>query len=159
MEKEIQKKELKVNAIENGTVIDHIPSANVFQVISILNLATIHNEILFGTNLESRKMGNKGIIKVKNKFFAPDEINKIALVAPTATLIVIRNYEVVEKKHVSVPDQVEKIVKCFNPNCITNHEPIPTRFSMPSSSICMGAAFTFTRRISPKPFLVFTLTP
>ncbi len=130
MEKEVLRKELKVSAIENGTVIDHIPSASVFHVINILGLASIGNQVLFGTNLESQKMGNKGIIKVKNKFFAPDEINKIALVAPSATLIVIKNFAVVEKKKVSVPDRVEKIVKCFNPNCITNHEAIPTQFDV-----------------------------
>jgi aspartate carbamoyltransferase regulatory subunit len=130
MEKEVLRKELKVTAIENGTVIDHIPSSSVFQVISILNLSSINDQILFGTNLESRKMGKKGIIKVKNIFFAPDEINKIALVAPTATLIVIRNFAVVEKTMVSVPDRVEKIVRCFNPNCITNHEAIPTLFQV-----------------------------
>jgi aspartate carbamoyltransferase regulatory subunit len=75
-------------------------------------------------------MGKKGIIKVSNKFFRPDEINKIALVAPTATLIIIRNFKVVEKKKVEVPDSVEKIVKCFNPNCITNHENVSTRFTV-----------------------------
>jgi aspartate carbamoyltransferase regulatory subunit len=128
MEKEVLRKELKVSAIENGTVIDHIPSSTVFQVISILGLSSIDNQILFGTNLESRKMGTKGIIKVKNMFFVASEINKIALVAPTATLIVIKNFAVVEKKPVFVPDTVEKIVKCFNPNCITNHEAIPTQF-------------------------------
>ncbi len=128
MEKDALRKELKVSAIENGTVIDHIPSTSVFQVISILNLSSFDNQILFGTNLESHKMGKKGIIKVKGKYFASDEINKIALVAPTATLIVIKNFEVVEKKKVSIPDKVEKIVKCFNPNCITNHEDVPTRF-------------------------------
>jgi aspartate carbamoyltransferase regulatory subunit len=130
MEKEVLRKELKVSAIENGTVIDHIPSSSVFQVIRILNLSAIENQVLFGTNLESHKMGKKGIIKVKNMFFAPDEINKIALVAPTATLIVIRNFAVVEKTRAVIPDRVEKIVKCFNPNCITNHEAIPTLFQV-----------------------------
>ncbi len=130
MEKEVLRKELKVSAIENGTVIDHIPSSSVFHVINILGLSSIENQVLFGTNLESRKMGKKGIIKVKNKYFAADEINKIALVAPTATLIVIKNFAVVEKNKVSVPDHIEKIVKCFNPNCITNHEAIPTQFDV-----------------------------
>ncbi|MDP4282093.1 MAG: aspartate carbamoyltransferase regulatory subunit [Bacteroidota bacterium] len=130
MEKEEIRKELKVSAIENGTVIDHIPSNSVFQVIRILNLNESGNMILFGTNLESQKMGTKGIIKVSNRFFEPDEINKIALVAPKATLIVIKNYKVVEKKNVEIPDHVENIVKCFNPNCITNHEDITTRFTV-----------------------------
>jgi aspartate carbamoyltransferase regulatory subunit len=122
------RKELKVSAIENGTVIDHIPAKSVFQVIRILNLAEVGDQILFGTNLDSQKMGKKGIIKVSNKYFEPDEINKIALVAPTATLIVIKNFKVAIKKKVEVPENVEKIVKCFNPNCITNHENIMTKF-------------------------------
>jgi aspartate carbamoyltransferase regulatory subunit len=130
MEKEQTRKELKVSAIENGTVIDHIPSNTVFQVIKILNLNEFDNQIFLGTNLDSHKYGKKGIIKVSNRFFEADEINKIALVAPTATLIVIKNFSVVEKKKVEVPDSVEKIVKCFNPNCITNHETVTTRFNV-----------------------------
>ncbi len=130
MEKEDLRKELKVSAIENGSVIDHIPTKSVFQVIKILNLSAYQDQLLIGTNLDSRKMGKKGIIKVNNKFFKSDEINKIALVAPTATLIVIRNFQVTEKKKVEIPDQAEKIVKCFNPNCITNHEDIPTLFTV-----------------------------
>ncbi|HTX88655.1 MAG TPA: aspartate carbamoyltransferase regulatory subunit [Bacteroidales bacterium] len=130
MEKKDAVKELKVSAIENGTVIDHIPSKNVFQVVRILNLGGAEDLLLFGINLDSRKMGKKGIVKVSNIFFEPDEINKIALVAPNATLIVIRKFQVTEKKKVEVPDSVEKIVKCFNPNCITNHEQITTRFTV-----------------------------
>lgn len=124
------RKELKVSAIENGTVIDHIPNNSVFQVIRILNLDETSNMVLFGTNLDSTKMGKKGIIKVSNTFFEADEINKIALVAPNATLIVIRNFEVAEKKKVEAPDVVEKIAKCFNPNCISNHESVVTRFEV-----------------------------
>jgi aspartate carbamoyltransferase regulatory subunit len=130
MEKEETRKELQVSAIENGTVIDHIPGKVVFQVIKILNLSEASDQILFGTNLDSQKMGKKGIIKVSNKFFKPDEINKIALVAPTATLIIIKNFKVVEKMKVEVPDSVEKIVKCFNPNCITNNENMTTYFTV-----------------------------
>lgn len=129
-EKRDTRKELKVSAIENGTVIDHIPGKVVFQAVKILNLNEVSDMILFGTNLDSRKMGKKGIIKVSNKFFRPDEINKIALVAPNATLIIIKNFEVIEKKKVEVPDKIEEIVKCFNPNCITNHENIKTRFTV-----------------------------
>jgi aspartate carbamoyltransferase regulatory subunit len=130
MEKEALRKELKVSAIENGTVIDHIPSNSVFQVIKILNLSEYQNQLLIGTNLDSSKMGKKGIIKVSNKFFKSDEINKIALVAPSATLIIIKNFAVVEKKKVEIPDYAENIVKCFNPNCITNNEDIPTKFTV-----------------------------
>ncbi len=130
MEKEESRKELKVSAIENGTVIDHIPAENVYQVIKILNLEKYNNQVLIGSYLDSRKMGKKGIIKVSNKFFKSDEINKISLAAPSATLIVIKNFEVVEKKKVEIPDRTDNIVKCFNPNCITNHEDVPTRFTV-----------------------------
>jgi aspartate carbamoyltransferase regulatory subunit len=122
--------ELKVSAIENGTVIDHIPPKSVFQVINILNLNRIPNQIMVGTNLDSHKLGKKGIIKVSNKYFESEEINKIALVAPSATLIVIKDYTVVYKAKVEIPDRINKIVRCINPNCITNHENIPTKFTV-----------------------------
>ncbi len=123
-------KELKVSAIENGTVIDHIPANAVFQVIKMLKLDVFDQMVLFGTNLESKKFGSKGIIKVSNKFFKPEELNKIALVAPHASVIEIRDFRVVEKTLVEIPDTVSGIVKCFNPNCITNIEVITTRFTV-----------------------------
>ncbi|MEI6853536.1 MAG: aspartate carbamoyltransferase regulatory subunit [Bacteroidota bacterium] len=125
-----QVKQLVVSAIENGTVIDHIPTKSVFQVIHILNLDQIDNQLLFGTNLDSSKYGKKGIIKVNNKYFEPIEINKIALVAPSATLIVIKDFTVIEKKKVEIPDTIEKVVKCVNPNCITNIEKVSTKFKV-----------------------------
>jgi aspartate carbamoyltransferase regulatory subunit len=130
MDNEQARRELQVSAIENGTVIDHIPARSVFQVVRILGLQDCKEQILFGTNLESKKYGQKGIVKVANRFFESDEINKIAIAAPSATLIVIRDYQVVEKKKVSIPDQIYKFVRCVNPNCITNHEQIPTRFNV-----------------------------
>ncbi|MCQ2201106.1 MAG: aspartate carbamoyltransferase regulatory subunit [Bacteroidales bacterium] len=127
-------KELKVSAIKDGTVIDRIPAENLFKVISILGLEHISNQITFGTNLESHKLGRKSIIKVSDKFFEGDEINKIALVAPQAKLNIIRNYEVVEKHTVDVPDEIVGYVKCMNPKCVTNHQPITTRFRVISKS-------------------------
>ncbi len=123
-------KELKVSAIENGTVIDHIPSHAVFQVIRILKLDSFDNMVLFATNLESKKYGTKGLIKVSNKFFLPEELNKIALVAPHASIIEIRDFQVSSKKIVETPDHVNGIVRCFNPNCVTNHEQVTTRFTV-----------------------------
>jgi aspartate carbamoyltransferase regulatory subunit len=122
--------ELKVSAIRNGTVIDHIPSDKVFQVFKILNLDKSKNQVYFGTNLDSQKFGKKGIIKISEKFFENQEINKIALVAPMATLIEIKDYEVVKKETVHFPEVVENIVKCFNPKCITNNQKVPTRFNV-----------------------------
>lgn len=124
------KKELVVSAIENGTVIDHIPTDVVYQVIRILGLERYPDEVLIGNYLHSEKFGRKGIVKVKNKFFDRDEVNKIALVAPLASIITIRNYAVVEKKQAQIPDHVDKVIKCMNPKCITNCEAIETKFDV-----------------------------
>jgi len=125
-----KKRELNVSAISNGTVIDHIPQGAVMHVMRILNLEDFQDQIYFGANLESKKYGKKGIIKVSGRFFKPEEINKIALAAPTATVIEIRDYEVVSKEKVIVPDEIIGFVKCFNPKCITNNEKITTRFKV-----------------------------
>jgi aspartate carbamoyltransferase regulatory subunit len=125
-------KQLSVSAIQNGTVIDHIPAKNLFKVIQILGLDKIDQQITFGTNLESKKLGKKAIIKIADKFFADDDINRIALVAPDAKLNIIRDYEVVEKKVVEVPDTIAGIARCMNPKCITNFELVTTRFRVVS---------------------------
>ena len=126
-----KKKELTVSAIENGTVIDHIPADKVFQVVKILGLEKVSNPVYFGTNVESKKYGTKGFIKVSNKYFEPEDVNKIALVAPTASIIEIKDFEVIKKQTVTIPDRIEHIVKCFNPNCITNKEhDVPTKFTV-----------------------------
>jgi len=125
------KKELKVSAIKNGTVIDHIPAKDLFKVVSILALDKIDNSFTLGNNLESAKLGKKSIIKISDKFFADEEISKIALVAPAAKLNIIRDYQVVEKKIVEPPkSDVIGIAKCMNPKCITNVDKVTTRFTV-----------------------------
>jgi len=128
-------KQLSVNAINNGTVIDHIPANRLFNVVSILNLHKLETMVTFGNNLESKKLGKKGIIKLSKVFFKDKDINKIALVAPSAKLNIIRNYEVVEKKVVAIPDEIIGIVKCVNPKCITNNQPVTTKFNVLSKDI------------------------
>lgn len=120
--------ELKVSAIRNGTVIDHIPAESVFQVFKILQLDSTDKQVYFGTNLESKKYGKKGIIKISDTFFKPRETNKIALAAPNATLIEIKDYEVTKKGNVRLPRQIDEIVRCFNPKCVTNNQNVPTSF-------------------------------
>lgn len=122
------KKELLVAALKNGTAIDHIPSDHLFKVVDILGIEKLKNKITIGCNLDSKAMGSKGIIKISDKFFEEDEINKISLIAPTVNLNIIRDYVVVEKKQVSLPDELKGLVKCNNPKCITNNEPMTTRF-------------------------------
>jgi len=124
----MDKKELKVVALKNGTVIDHIPSDKLFKVVSILKLDKVKNQLTFGNNLESKKLGTKGIVKVSDLYFEQDVIDRIALVAPLAKLNVVKDYNVVEKKSVHLSDEITDIVCCGNPNCITNNEPVPTKF-------------------------------
>ncbi len=129
---EMNDKKLQVSAIKDGTVIDHIPASSLFKVINILGLDKIEKQITFGTNLESKRLGLKAIIKLADIFFVDKEINKIALVAPEAKLNIIKDYKVVEKKIVEVPDTIKGIAKCGNPKCITNHEGILTKFTVVS---------------------------
>jgi aspartate carbamoyltransferase regulatory subunit len=125
-------KHLQVSAIKDGTVIDHIPTKALFRVIRILKLEDTANMVTFGNNLDSGLMGYKAIIKVANRFFEDEEVNKIALVAPHAKLNIIRDYEVVEKRVVEIPKEIFGIVRCFNPKCITNAENILTKFEVVS---------------------------
>jgi len=127
---DIQGRHLKVSAIKNGTVIDHVPSKNLYKVITILRLDLIDSQITFGTNLESSKLGSKAIIKIADKFFEQEEINKIALLAPDAKLSIIRDYAVVEKQKITAPTYIHGITKCFNPQCITNHEKIIQKYTV-----------------------------
>jgi aspartate carbamoyltransferase regulatory subunit len=123
-------KELQVKALKNGTVIDHIPPHLLFKVVSLLQLDQVNNRVTIGNNLNSKKMEKKGIIKISDRYYADEEINRIALIAPSAKINVIREYEVVEKKELTPPDHFTGIVKCPNPKCITNNEPMKTRFNV-----------------------------
>ncbi len=120
--------QLKVSAIKDGTVLDHIPSSQVFKVIDILGLSGSEHPVTFGVNLDSKSMGRKGIIKISERFFRDDELNKIALIDPNASVNIIRNFRVAEKKVLAIPETVTGIVRCINPMCVTNHENIPTKF-------------------------------
>jgi aspartate carbamoyltransferase regulatory subunit len=124
----MNKKERLVAAIQHGTVIDHIPADKTYQVASLLGLFDLKTPVTIGINYPSQKVGNKGIIKVSDKFFSDDEISRLSVVAPKVILSIIRDYEVVEKKTVDTPNEIFGIVKCNNPKCITNNEPMPTHF-------------------------------
>lgn len=123
-------KKFEVRAIENGTVIDHIPAGSLFEIIRILRLDKETHRITFGTNLESKRMGAKAIIKITDRYYAPEELNRVALIAPQAMVNIIKDYEVVEKRQVSVPERIEGFVRCANPRCVTNNEPVPTAFDV-----------------------------
>ena len=131
------KKEMQVAALKNGTVIDHIPSDKLFTVVALLGLEHLTNNITIGNNLDSKLLGKKGIIKIADKFFTNDEINRIAVVAPNVRMNIIRDYEVVEKRQLQLPDELIGIVKCSNQKCITNNVPMPTRFHVIDKDNCI----------------------
>jgi len=127
----MKKGELVVRKIRNGTVIDHIPAGQALNVLKIIGVKG-DSIIAIVMNVESKKIGKKDIVKIENKELSMDELNRIALIAPTATINIIREYEVVEKKKVTIPDKIINIFKCPNPNCITNQprEPIKPVFKL-----------------------------
>ncbi len=126
--KEEIKKELKISAIEEGTVIDHIPTDATFKVVEILDLENHNGVVSIATNLQSKRLKKKGIVKVGGKSLTQEEVNKIAVVAPDATVNIIKGYNVKEKIKVKMPDVIDNVVKCSNPVCITNNEQIATKF-------------------------------
>ncbi|MBR5068310.1 MAG: aspartate carbamoyltransferase regulatory subunit [Bacteroidales bacterium] len=132
------KKELEVSAIKNGTVIDHIPANVTFKIVQILDLYNHPGAITIGTNLDSISLGKKGIIKIADRYLTDEEIGRLSVVSPDVTLNIIKDYQIVEKKYVKYPKQIIGVVKCTNPKCVTNHQPIPTKmevFDMNSKSL------------------------
>lgn len=126
----MNKTERQVAAIKNGTVIDHIPAEKTYQVANLLELKALTNPVTIGYNYPSKKIGKKGIIKVSDKCFTNEEISRLSVVAPNVVLNIIKDYEVVEKKTVETPDELRGIVRCNNPKCITNNEPMQTVFNV-----------------------------
>lgn len=130
----VQDKILEVRAIENGTVIDHIPSAEVFKIIDILGLEQDTNRMTIGINLESKRLGSKAIIKINDRYCKQEEINRIAIVAPQAVVNIIKNFEVIDKLKVTIPERIEGFVRCANPRCVTNNEVVSTSFHVTQSA-------------------------
>jgi aspartate carbamoyltransferase regulatory subunit len=133
MEKNCKKTRI-ISAIEEGTVIDHIPSRVTFKIMKILDPQEYENTITIGLNLESGKLGKKGVIKISSRFLTAEEFDKIAILAPEATVNIIKDYEVKKKIKVTLPQKIEGIMKCANPNCITNNEEVRTKFAVVNES-------------------------
>jgi aspartate carbamoyltransferase regulatory subunit len=125
------KKELKVQPIKNGTVIDHITAGQALNVLNILAINARTDVIVsVAMNVRSKKMGRKDIVKVEDRELKPEEVDKIALIAPNATITIIQDSEVRGKHNVYLPESIEGIIRCANPNCISNaeREPVISRF-------------------------------
>ena len=129
-------RELRVTPIKNGTVIDHIPAGMALKVLRILGISDhVASTVTVAMHVPSRVMGWKDIVKVEDRELGTREIDKIALIAPTASVNVIRNYNVAEKHHVALPDRAVGILKCGNPNCISNtKEPVESEFLVRSKN-------------------------
>ena len=127
-------KELKIQPIKNGTVIDHISPGAALKVLRIMGLPTegTRSVISVAINVTTRKNGaQKDVVKIEDREIDPKEINKIALISPRATINIIRNFEVYKKQVVQLPKEVVGLVRCENASCITNTaEPIQSRFSV-----------------------------
>ena len=122
-------RELRVKSITNGTVIDHIAGGQALNVLKILGISgTTDATVSVVMNVESGKLGKKDIVKVEDRELLEEELNRIALIAPAASINIIRDYKVVEKRPVDLPGEIVGVVRCQNPNCISNTvEPIKSR--------------------------------
>ena len=122
-------KERTVSQIKEGTVIDHISHGKLFDLVKILSLHKLEAGIVTAAaNLPSTRCGKKGIIKIEGKFLSPEEVNKIAVISPNASMSTIKDYRVHSKTKLVIPKVIQNIIKCNNPNCISNHEQIDTKF-------------------------------
>lgn len=129
-------KELKVKKIKNGTVIDHLPAGSALSVLKVLGIdRNYENTVSVALNVSSKRSGKKDVVKVEDKALGSDETNRLALMAPDATINIIKNYEVVQKSKVTLPDDIMNTIKCGNPNCITNmNEPLVAMFKIDSKN-------------------------
>ena len=127
------KSELKIRAIENGTVIDHITANKALHILKILDLPDDETtNVTVAMNVSSGEIGRKDIVKIENREIDHEELNQIALIAPKATINIIRNYEVIKKDKIILPQVIKSIIKCTNDKCITNYEnePINSKFNV-----------------------------
>ncbi|MBI2426408.1 MAG: aspartate carbamoyltransferase regulatory subunit [Candidatus Kerfeldbacteria bacterium] len=121
-------KAFKVYAIKNGTVIDHVPARKGIQIIERLKLLDHENIVTLGIGFSSKRMGSKDVVKIEDKELTSNEVNQVAMIAPEATLNIIRNYKLKKKIKIRIPKVLKSILRCPNPSCVTNHESVESRF-------------------------------
>ncbi len=122
--------ELRVSKIRDGTVIDHITGGHALDVAKILGITGREEKVItIAMNVPSKSFKRKDIVKIEGRGLNPQEVHTIALLAPYATINIIRSYKVVDKQRVKLPDLIENIIKCTNPACISNsNEPVKAKF-------------------------------
>jgi len=142
---------LLISPIQNGTVIDHISGGEALNVLKIIGITGATTEsISVATNVKSSKIGRKDIVKIENRELRKEEVDRIALIAPHATISIIRNFDVYEKKGVEIPAFLIGVVRCPNPGCISNtNEPVPTKFEvLPKGLHCLYCEWMITKDIT-----------
>jgi len=123
--------EVRIPKIKEGIVIDHITKGRALDVVKVLGLDSYAKQehiLTIGMNLSSKKQISKDVIKIENKTLTKDELDKIAIISPHATVCIIKDYEMLNKIKISIPKTIKNIIRCPNPKCITNHEKINTQF-------------------------------
>lgn len=123
-----QEKKLLVSAIKNGTVIDHITTGKALTIIRLLNLLQHKKIVTVGINLPSKSMGYKDLVKVEGVELTPEEANRVAIFSPESSINIIRNYNVIKKFFVAIPEKIMHLMVCPNPKCITNHDRMESLF-------------------------------
>lgn len=121
-ENKVSKTKLLVEAIANGTVIDHIAPGQAINILRMFKFLGKHNHITVGFNLRSGNLGSKDIIKISDVTFSPTQTEQLAILAPNATINLIEDYKVVDKYHLRLPHETVGDFKCPNSNCITHQE-------------------------------------
>ncbi len=123
-------RELKIQKIKNGTVVDHLPAGTALTVLHILGIDKGYkNSVSVVMNVSSKSLGMKDVVKVEDRILRPEETDKLSLIAPKATVNIIRDYKVSGKSKVTIPREIVGVVKCGNPSCITNkREPVTPVF-------------------------------
>ena len=121
--------QIKVSALREGTVIDHLVAGTALKVLSVLGIK-FEGAVTIGLNLDSRKAGRKDIIKIERREVSPEEVAKIALISPRATFSIIRDFQVVEKFKPELPDLIENLIRCPNPSCVSSASSVPTKFTV-----------------------------
>lgn len=126
----IKEHQLQVEAIKNGSVIDHVPANLGIKILKLFNLEDSNQRVTVGLNLPSSELGHKDLIKIENVFLNEDQANQLALYAPHATVNQIENYEVSKKLKLTLPQKVTAVFACPNSNCITHNEPVNSSFAV-----------------------------
>lgn len=145
---DMSKTTLSVSAIKEGTVIDHIPANCASRIILLLNLTSQDKQVTVGFNLPSKSMKRKDLIKVEGREITEQEGQRIAVFAPNATVVIIKNYVIVKKFIVETPREIHNIFICPNPQCVTNYEQSETRFTVFRNGTFLSLRCVYCEHIS-----------